>query len=54
VPERIRLLLDHIPVAAAAGDAGMAALMTTGEPGISARALDGLLTRMPGIAARLG
>jgi len=28
--------------------------MATGEPGISRRALDGLLTRMPGIAARLG
>jgi len=54
VPERIRLLLDHIPAAAAAGDASMAALMATGEPGISGRALDGLLTRMPGIAALLG
>jgi hypothetical protein len=33
VPQRIRTLLDWIPAAAAAGDAGMANLMTAGEPG---------------------
>ena len=37
VPQRIRTLLDWIPAAAAAGDAGMAHLMTVGEPDRSAR-----------------
>ena len=53
VPGRMRLLLDFIPAAAAAGDRGMATLIETGEPGISRRALDGLITRIPEIAARL-
>jgi len=53
VPGRIELLLDFIPSAAADGDRGMAALIETGEPGISRRALDGLVTRIPAIAARL-
>ena len=33
VPERIQRMLDFIPAAAAAGDAGMANLLTRGEPG---------------------
>jgi Ser/Thr protein kinase RdoA (MazF antagonist) len=53
VPERIQLMLEFIPAAASAGDAGMANLMASGEPGNSAAALAGLLTRMPGIDKRL-
>ena len=53
VPERIRLMLEWIPVAAAAGDAGMANVIAAGEPGISAAALADLLTRIPAIEARL-
>lgn len=53
VPDRIQLMLDRIPVAAAEGDEGMANLMTAGEPGNSAVALADLLVRMPGIARRL-
>jgi hypothetical protein len=53
VPERIRLMLEWIPVAAAAGDAGMANVIAAGEPGISAAALADLLTRIPAIGARL-
>jgi hypothetical protein len=53
VPERIRLMLEWIPVAAAAGDQGMANVIAAGEPGISAAALADLLTRIPGIEARL-
>jgi Ser/Thr protein kinase RdoA (MazF antagonist) len=53
VPDRIRLMLEWIPVAAAAGDKGMANVMAAGEPGRSAVSLADLLTRIPGIEARL-
>lgn len=53
VPVRIQLMLDGIPIAAAAGDEGMADLMTVGEPERSQRALDDLVRRIPRIAARL-
>jgi hypothetical protein len=53
VPERIRLMLDGIPAAAAAGDHGMANLMTSGEPGRSHTALHDLIRRIPGIDDRL-
>ncbi len=53
VPERIQRMLDFIPAAAVAGDAGMANLMTRGEPGNSQRALDDLLPRIPQIAREL-
>lgn len=49
VPRRIQIMLDAIPAAAAAGDAGMANLMTAGEPGRSQRALTGLIERIPAI-----
>ena len=53
VPERIQRMLDFIPAAAAAGDAGMANLLTRGEPASSQRALDGLRPRIPLIAREL-
>jgi hypothetical protein len=53
VPDRIQRMLDFIPAAAAAGDGGMANLLTRGEPDISRRALDGLLARIPLIAREL-
>ena len=49
VPNRIQLMLDWIPAAAAAGDEGMARLMSAGEPGRSAASLAGLITRIPAI-----
>ncbi len=49
VPRRIQLMLDWIPVAAAAGDAGMARLMSAGEPGYSGTALADLISRIPAI-----
>jgi hypothetical protein len=49
VPNRIQLMLEWIPAAAAAGDGGMANLMAAGEPGRSAAALADLLTRIPAI-----
>ncbi|MGH3744042.1 MAG: phosphotransferase [Mycobacteriales bacterium] len=54
VPVRIQRMLDGIPAAAAAGDAGMVTLMGHGEPARSQRLLDGLLGRIPAIAALLG
>ena len=45
---RIQLMLNWIP-AAAAGDAGMARLMSAGEPGRSAASLADLVTRIPAI-----
>lgn len=54
VPQRIQVLLDWIPAAAAAGDQGMAHLMTVGEPGRSAASLAGLIERIPAIAHQLG
>ncbi len=51
VPLRIQAMLDGIP--AAAGDKGMAILMTAGEPGRSRRALTGLIRRIPAIDRQL-
>ena len=53
VPERIRIMLDGIPVAAAAGDPGMVNLMAAGEPEYSARSLAELIQRIPAIEAQL-
>jgi hypothetical protein len=53
VPPRIRAGLDWIPVAAAAGDQGMAHIMTLGEPGLSRRALTELIERIPAIDRQL-
>jgi Phosphotransferase enzyme family len=53
VPGRIQTMLDGIPVAAAAGDQGMANLMALGEPGRSREALSGLIERIPGIDRQL-
>jgi hypothetical protein len=53
VPERIQLMLDGIPAAAAAGDPGMANLMTAGEPARSNTSLLDLIRRIPGIDSRL-
>jgi hypothetical protein len=49
VPPRIQLMLDGIPVAAAAGDEGMANLMAVGEPGRSRITLEDLIDRIPAI-----
>ena len=54
VPDRIQLMLDWIPVAAAGGDEGMANLMAAGEPGNSAATLADLRTRMTAIDRTLG
>ncbi len=54
VPRRIQIMLDGIPLAAAAGDAGMANLMACGEPDRSQRSLDDLRRRIPDIATHLG
>ena len=53
VPRRIHAMLNWIPVAAAAGDQGMAHLMTAGEPGRSAISLVGLVSRIPAIDQQL-
>jgi hypothetical protein len=53
VPPRIQILLDGIPVAAAAGDAGMTNLMANGEPERSTLSLADLVRRMPEIEHRL-
>jgi Phosphotransferase enzyme family len=53
VPFRIQTMLDGIPVAAVAGDEGMARLMAAGEPGRSFSALAGLIDRIPGIDRHL-
>jgi Phosphotransferase enzyme family len=53
VPQRIQAGLDWIPVAAAAGDQGMAHIMTLGEPDLSGRALIGLVERIPAIDRQL-
>jgi hypothetical protein len=53
VPLRIQIMLDWIPAAAAAGDEGMANLMTAGEPGRSRRSLAGLIERIPAIDRHL-
>jgi Phosphotransferase enzyme family len=54
VPGRIQAALDWIPSAPAAGDRGMAHIMTLGEPGLSRRALEGLIQRIPAIDRQLG
>jgi Phosphotransferase enzyme family len=54
VPLRIETMLDGIPVAAAAGDQGMANLMLVGEPDRSRVALAGLVDRIPAIDRALG
>ncbi|HKA94947.1 MAG TPA: phosphotransferase [Streptosporangiaceae bacterium] len=53
VPRRIQAMLDWIPSAAAAGDEGMAHLMTLGEPGRSRVSLAGLVGRIPAIDRQL-
>lgn len=53
VPRRIQIMLDGVPIAAAA-DQGMANLMTVGEPERSQIALDGLVKRIPQIEQALG
>jgi len=53
VPYRIQTMLDGIPVAAAAGDEGMARLMAAGEPGRSFGSLAGLIDRIPAIERQL-
>ena len=53
VPPRIQILLDGIPLAAAAGDAGMVNLMANGEPERSTLSLADLVRRMPEIERRL-
>ncbi len=53
VPPRIGAMLDWIPAAAAAGDDGMAHLITAGEPGRSRTALAGLIERIPAIDRQL-
>jgi hypothetical protein len=53
VPPRIQAMLDWIPAAAAAGDLGMAHLMTVGEPGRSAISLADLISRIPEIDQQL-
>jgi hypothetical protein len=49
VPDRIQLMLEWIPVAAAAGDDGMANVMAAGEPDRSAAALADLVGRIPAL-----
>jgi hypothetical protein len=53
VPPRIQAMLDWIPAAAAAGDEGMANLMTVGEPGRSVLSLADLVSRIPAIDQQL-
>ena len=53
VPPRIQAMLDWIPAAAAAGDEGMAHLMTLGEPGRSLTPLADLIERIPAIDGQL-
>lgn len=53
VPPRIQTMLDGIPAAAAAGDGGMANLMTAGEPGRSRASLRDLVERTPAIDRQL-
>lgn len=53
VQPRIQAMLDGIPVAAAAGDQGMANLVALGEPDRSRVALTALVERIPGIDRQL-
>jgi len=54
VPRRITIMLDGIPVAAAAGDRGMANLLTVGEPDRSRTSLSYLIKRISAIDRSLG
>ncbi len=53
VPDRIQIMLDGIPAAAAAGDGGMANLLAQGEPERSRVSLADLVRRIPDIRDRL-
>jgi hypothetical protein len=53
VPGRIQIMLDGIPVAAAAGDQGMVTIMANGEPGRSQASLAALIERIPAISRQL-
>lgn len=53
VPQRIQLMLDWIPRAAAAGDQGIVNLMSVGEPERSQRSLQALMVRLPTVSALL-
>jgi hypothetical protein len=46
VPDRIQMMLDWIPLGAAAGDAGLRRLMGQGEPERSQAALNELIPRL--------
>jgi hypothetical protein len=54
VPGRIQLMVDQIPIAAAAGDPGMANLVAMGGPDQDKRTLAALADRIPAIHRRLG
>ena len=54
VPHRIQLMLDWIPLAAAAGDTGLRRLMSQGEPERSQAALNELVPRLRRIRLLLG
>ncbi len=54
VPRRIQLMLHGIPIAAAAGDQGMANLVALGEPDRSRASLADLVDRVPVIDRWLG
>jgi hypothetical protein len=54
VPRRIQLMLDWIPMGAAAGDAGLCRLMSQGEPERSQAALNELVPRLRRIRSLLG
>ncbi len=53
VPDRIQLMLDGIPAAAAACDPGMANLMAAGEPARSRASQHDLIRRIPAIERHL-
>jgi Phosphotransferase enzyme family len=54
VPHRIQMMLDWIPLGAAAGDAGLRRLMTQGEPERSQAALNDLIPRLRRVRLLLG
>jgi len=54
VPRRIQMMLDWIPLGAAAGDAGLRRLMSQGEPERSQAALNELVPRLRRIRLLLG
>jgi hypothetical protein len=54
VPRRIKMMLDWIPLGAAAGDAGLRRLMSQGEPQRSQAALNDLIPRLRRIRPLLG